>query len=246
MTRLKIASATILAMAAFASLGVAAVIAARIDKPDPPPSSTRPVQVAQRPKPATEPKNQPGSLTIEARDLVTDAPITGINLEFGTGGGSKRISAATGTTGTAHFSHPSDIRYFFVRATREGLVPQAIQWVPESSAPMPPDHLLFQMEKATTISGRVLDQDQQPLAGATVVVDVFKGYPRSRQWVAIKDASTKTDANGRWSFANVPAQPDSIKLAAYHYLYLAEHSFYVCEEFKPLSALSRRHRNPAP
>ncbi len=237
MTRLKIAAATMLAMAAIASVGVAAVVATRIDDPKAPRTSPRAAQVANTPKPAAKTNHQPGSLTVEARDLVTDAPITGIRLEFSTGGGSKKIPAATDATGTAQFSHPADVRYFFVRASREGLVPQAIQWVYESSAPMPPDYLLFQMEKATTISGQVLDQDQKPLAGATVVVDVAKLYPRSRQWVAIKDASTKTDANGCWSFASVPARPDSVKLAAYHYLYLNEHSFYLCEDFKPLSAL---------
>src|SRR5262249_25207099 len=73
--------------------------------------------------------------------------------------------------------------------------------------------------------------------GATVVVDVSKGYPRSPQWVDFKYESTQTDANGRWSFLGVPAQPDSVELAAYHHLYLAEHSFYVLEEFKHLAAL---------
>ena len=101
------------------------------------------------------------------------------------------------------------------------------------SRPTPPDRLLFQMEKATTISGRVLDQDQKPIAGATVVIDVSKGYPNPAQWVDLKDETTKTDANGRWSFSCVPEKPDSVKLAAYHYLCLREHSFYVSRSSNP-------------
>ena len=237
MTRLKVATATILAMAALASVGVAAVVAIRIDDPKQPSSSTKSAQVALQPKPVAQTNNQPGSLTIEARDLVTDAPITGVRLEFSAGRGSKKIPAATDASGNAQFPHPADARYFYVSASREGLVPQAIQWVYESSAPIPPDHLLFQMEKATTISGRVVDQDGEPVPGATVVVDVSRGYPKSPQWVDVKDETTNTDANGRWSFSSVPEKPDSVKLAAYHHLYLQEHPFYVVEEFKPLSAL---------
>ena len=117
---------------------------------------------------------------------------------------------------------PSDVRYFFVGASRDGLVPQAIRWDLRLELPVPPDHLLFQMEKATTVAGRVVDQDQKPIAGATVVVDVSKGYPKSRQWVDFKYESAKTDASGRWSFSGVPEKPDSIKLAAYHHLCLTE------------------------
>ena len=93
------------------------------------------------------------------------------------------------------------------------------------------------MEKATTVSGRVVDQDDKPVAGATVVVDVAKGYPKSRQWVDFKFEKTQTDAAGRWSFSGVPDRPDSVALAAYHYSYLSEHNYYRTEDFKPLTAL---------
>jgi hypothetical protein len=184
MPRLGFAAAAMLAMAAIASVGVVAVVAARVDDPVRPSTAPRPAQVAHQPEPAAKANNQPGTITIEARDLVTDAPIAAIRLEFSTGGGSKRILAATDSTGTAGFSYAADIRYFLVRASREGLVPEAISWPYESSSPAPPDRVLFQMDKATAISGRVIDHDGQPVPGATVVVG-SKAYPTSRQRVAL-------------------------------------------------------------
>ena len=63
-------------------------------------------------------------------------------------------------------------------ATREGFVPLGINWsydYPKSVTP--PERLLFQMERATTISGRVVDQDQNPLAGGTVFISAKQALP---------------------------------------------------------------------
>ena len=106
-----------------------------------------------------------------------------------------------------------------------------------ANSPCRPIDFLFQMEKATTVSGRVVDQDEKPVAGATVVIEVSKGYPKSRQWVDFKWEKTKTDANGRWSFSGVPEKPDSVELAAYHYRLPLGGRSYRMEDFKPLSAL---------
>ena len=237
LTRLKLASLAILAMAALLSAGIVTATAARHDSPKPPLPALAGTATADEPKPAEPTQSQPGTLTIEARDLVTDAPMADVRLEFSTGSGLAKIPAKTDASGAAQFSHPAEGRYFFVSASREGFVPQAIRWDYASSAPTPPDRLLFQMEKATTIAGRVVDQDQKPVAGATVVVDVLKGYPRSRQWVNFKYESTKTNADGVWSFSSAPAKPDSVELAAYHHLCLSDHPNYYLQEFKPLAAL---------
>jgi RNA polymerase sigma factor (sigma-70 family) len=237
-SRLKLASVTILAMAALVSTGVVVVRAARLADPKPtPPALSAAPNPADEPKPVAQAKAALGTITIEARDLVTDAPVPDVQLEFRLGGGSKEIPAATAASGTAQFSHAADIRYFYVSASREGFVPQAIRWDSDASSPKPPDRLLFQMEKGTTISGRVVDQDHRPVAGATVIVDVKKGYPKSPQWVDFKYEATKTDNDGHWSFSSVPAQPDAVELAAYHHLYLQEDPYCFLEEFKPISAL---------
>ena len=191
MTRLKIATVAILAMAALASAGVVAAGARRPDAPKSPPPAPVAAPIADEPKPDARPATPTATLTVEARDLSTDAPVPGVRLEFSLGRGSKKVEATTDGSGIAQFSHPADGRYFFVSATREGYVSQAIRWDYDANAPAAPDRLLFQMEKATTVGGRVLDQDRKPMAGATVVIDVSKGYPQSRQWVDFKYETTR-------------------------------------------------------
>jgi hypothetical protein len=111
---------------------------------------------------------------------------------------------------------------------------------PQDSQELPcvsPDHLLFQMERASTIGGRVLDPAKQPVADATVVVEVKKGYPRSDQWVDLTSETVRTDADGRWSFVNVPAEPDTIRVAVYHPLHLSDQTSFHVEAFKSPATL---------
>jgi len=189
---------------------------------------------------ASGPDADAHTLAVEARDLVTDAPVPNVSFEL-RGADGMKLHAATDTSGIARFEYTlpqsTSRRYFSVTARREGLVPLAARWIYASNVPTPPEHLRFQMEKATKISGRVLDQNGQPLADAVVVASVKKKYPNSQQWVDVSDESTKTDAKGYWSFANVPGQPDSVELASYHYLCLTEHAAFYLEPFKPESAL---------
>ena len=186
------------------------------------------------------PDARPHTLTVEARDLVTDAPLAKVSVKLSVAGDMK-LQATTNAEGIAHFEYAlpesSSRRFFSVTAHREGLVPLADRWNYAPSSPTPPERLRFQMEKATTISGRVLDQNGQPLADAVVVLSVKKSYPKSRQWVDVNYESTRTDARGHWSFTGVPEQPDSVELASYHYLCLTEHASFYLEPFKPLSAL---------
>jgi peroxiredoxin/protocatechuate 3,4-dioxygenase beta subunit len=189
---------------------------------------------------ATAPGALPQTLRVEARDLITDAPVRDVLFKLRVAGGMK-LEASSDAGGIASFRYTlpeSTGRHaFFITAHRDGLVPLAARWIGESSSSTPPDRLLFQTEKGTTISGRVLDQDGQPLAGVVVVVSVEKKYPGSIQSVAVNDASTKTDAKGTWTFTGVPTQPDSVKIAAYDYLHLTERTSFNPEPYKPLTAL---------
>ena len=189
---------------------------------------------------ADGPGVQPRKLIVEVRDLVTDAAVANVAVTLKLAGDVKQ-QATTGADGLARFEYTlpeaTSSRRFHLTASREGLVPLFDRWFYSETSPAPPEHLLLLTEKATTISGRVLDEDGNPLADAVVVVSVAKKYPRSQQRVGVSDESTKTGADGRWSFTNVPAQPDSVEIAAYHYLCLSERSSYFLEPFKPLSAL---------
>ena len=153
--------------------------------------------------------------------------------------GEQDLNDTTDASGAARFLLPdaAKMRYLRVTASREGYVPLTILWNYKATSPTPPDRLLFQMEKATTISGRVVDQDQHLVADATVVLWVSKRYPKSEQRVEIMLEATKTNANGRWSFANVPDAPDVVEMGAYHHLFLTDQSTHGTEKVMPFSAL---------
>jgi peroxiredoxin/protocatechuate 3,4-dioxygenase beta subunit len=189
---------------------------------------------------ADEPAPIPRTITVEARDLITDAPVKDVLFKLSVAGGEK-FEAKSDADGTAHFEYTfpegKGSGFFSVTARHDGLVPLWTRWIQESPASMPPERLLFQMEKGTAISGRVIDQDDRPLAGAVVVVSAQKSYPKSNQRVDVGNRSIKTDANGRWTFTGVPEQPDSVEIAAYDYLHLTEQANFQTEPYKPLSAL---------
>jgi peroxiredoxin/protocatechuate 3,4-dioxygenase beta subunit len=189
---------------------------------------------------ALGPDAQSQTLTVEARDPVTDAPVAGVSFKLILPSGAN-LQATTKADGIARFQYAlpesPGRRYFSLRAHRAGLVPAGARWTYAPTSPTPPAHLRFWMEKATTISGRVLDQDSQPLSSAVVVVTVKKSYPQSQQWVDVGLESAETDEKGRWSFSSVPERPDSLEIAAYHYLCLTEHAAFYPEPFEPLSAL---------
>src|SRR5262249_44146171 len=98
----------------------------------------------------------------------------------------------------------------------------------------------FRMERAVTVGGRVLDQDRRPVAGATVVIHVRKRYADSEQKPDVFFVPTRTDADGRWSFANVPEHPDAVAVGAYHHLYLTERTYFRMDDSLAVSALRDR------
>lgn len=186
-----------------------------------------------------EPNDDAKALMFEARDLATDAPVADVRVRLKLAG-EKTLEGTTDATGAVRLVLP-DVgkpRFLSATASRAGFVPLAIRWSRSSASPTPPDRLLFQMEKATAIGGLVVDQDQRPIADATVAVRVVKRYPKSEQWIDVSYETTTTGADGRWTFSNIPERPDAVELGAYHHLCLTDRSVYVMENFEPLSALA--------
>ncbi len=228
--------AAVLVLGSIVSVGLVALGAAG-NEPTEPPASVFLEARSDEP----DPTPQPTEITVEARDLLTDAPMPDVKLDLSIWTTTQhKSSATTDASGTARIPLPAAVRSVYIGASRDGLVRESFRWSRKAEAPRPPDHFLFQMEKATIVRGRVVDPDGKSVAGATVVIAAKKTYPRSKQWVNFGYEKTKTDVDGRWSFIGIPEKPDSIELAAYDYLHLAEwpysESFYL-EAFRPLSAL---------
>ncbi|MDR3621508.1 MAG: sigma-70 family RNA polymerase sigma factor [Paludisphaera borealis] len=233
--------ASILIVAAFATFGLTLAAKPRPEDPTPPQAAAVPPQVAKPPASKEVPKPGPTKLlTVETRDLTTGSPVPGIEIKLNViGTDQKWLKATSDENGLARFqlSLPGEIKYLQPFASREGFVPLGLNWNSDPSSSLP-DRFLLQLEKATTIKGRVIDDGGRPIASATVVIDASKRYPGSPQWVAVSYEKVQTDADGRWSFTGVPEKPDAVKLAVYHHLHLdGQRFFYNTEEFKPLSAL---------
>jgi thiol-disulfide isomerase/thioredoxin/protocatechuate 3,4-dioxygenase beta subunit len=186
---------------------------------------------------AIEPENQhPSPLIVELDTLGTDKPVGGAAVTIDELG-----HAITGPDGRAVFQLPAaNMRNLHITTSLDGWVPMSLYWSSEKTTDQPPDNMTLQMERATSISGRVVDDAGQPIAGATVVLDLRKKYPVPAQHPALNYKTIQTDPNGRWSCALVPAAFDSINMGVYHPQYAsteAGYGFYPMREFQPISAL---------
>ena len=97
---------------------------------------------------------------MEARDLATGALMPDVRFELSardTSGSKVEFTSNTDASGAARFSLTGEVHYVYLSARRSGFVPQAIRWDYNANSPALPDRFLFQMEKATTASGRVVD-----------------------------------------------------------------------------------------
>jgi len=240
LNRIHIAASALVLIVSLSTSSAWAFFAEKDAEPPQAPAASKPAS----PKPTKTPKKSPQvkTYTVEARDLETNAPMPGVKITLDVGSMPRYgpdLEATTDASGIARFTRSlkDEIRQVRVYANCKGYVPQHIQlFMPSSSEESDP--ILFRMEKGTTIGGRVLDQHGKPVEGATVCVSLSKDYPRSRQRLNPKSESVKTDAEGRWSFPNVPAHGLSVDLAAYHHECLGDKPFYeYTEPIQPESAL---------
>lgn len=237
MNRLKFVAAAVLVTTALVGSALVAPRAGRIEPPTPQPAAT----VVEEPKPDAAPAPAPAlgkhTLNVRALDLTSFAPLPGARITLRTDRSDERPSAVTDAFGSVRFPVADDCRFLVLRAELEGRVPLYIQWSRGRRTINPPDRLVFRMEKATTIRGRVVDQDNKPLAGAKVVIDVKCLYPGGLQQADLSFRTTVADADGRWSFSCIPENPFSIKVTAYHEQCLTESTCFLPEEYKPASEL---------
>jgi|GEM_PF-2559033 len=249
MSRLKVIAGVVLALGAVAAVAagsggheVEAKAKAVATPPEPLPTKKPTQSKSEKADRRLSEASQPHTVVVEVRDLLTGSPIPDVKLSSTSYPSSKESSATTNAAGLARFDLPdgTDTQSIYVSAKRKGLVSVDSYWSRNASLTKPPDRISIQMEKGTELGGRVLDQDEQPVIGATVIIQAKKRYPKSELQVRFAPDTTTTDANGRWTFSNVPTDPESISLAAYHHLYLTSETSYQAQEYTPQSALRDR------
>jgi len=161
---------------------------------------------------AAEGKDQPRAVIVEARDLVTDAPVPDVRLQLSLPGGKtfsrspmRRVRPASCYR---RRRRAIPVRPRLARGFRPTSDPLGIQAERSDASRASP----LSDGEGDDDGGRVVDEDKNPVAGATVVVSVRKKYPKSNQQIDMNFKSTKADANGVWSFANVPEAPDAVEM----------------------------------
>ena len=208
----------------------------------PPTSPPPPVAPPTAPKPPAQPNPAATEITVEARDPTTDAPVAGVVVHLETKPVGQVEQATTDAAGTVRFQvrSPRQLETMSLgTGTASGFVPLAVpKWFDGSGPTLQiRTRFVFRVERGVAIGGRVVDPAGQPVAGASVVIKIAKKYPGANQYIDIDDPVV-TDADGRWSMAHSPSQPDSIRIAAFHPLHRTDASSYQVEEVKDLAALT--------
>jgi hypothetical protein len=125
--------------------------------------------------------------------------------------GQKLITDAEGTV-TARFPSLETARVE-VRIHADGYVPIVLMW-PIGPGQKLPDNYTARLERGTTIGGRVVDEQGNPVAGSKVLVWVPREDRVDRLPVLVDLFQTPftTDADGRWRCDVVPADLKTVLL----------------------------------
>ncbi|MCX5659418.1 MAG: redoxin domain-containing protein [Planctomycetota bacterium] len=194
-------------------------------------------QRQSEPRPAA-PAPTYATVRIELRDAA-GKPVPGVALAGASPGENSYDVAATDDEGLSLMQVNSKVTNFGVRTSRQGWVPMAVRWSLSEKSPMPAK-VSITMEPATTIGGRVVDDAGQPVAGATVNLEVVKTFPNPLQRVDISYETTKTNAQGEWTYPGLPEKCESIRLGALHPNFASGPGWFPMDEFKPMEKLRDR------
>jgi protocatechuate 3,4-dioxygenase beta subunit len=135
----------------------------------------------------------------------------------------KPIEGATVAQGSDRFgSHYPDTttdkdgRFEFknVRPEQMVLTVQARGFAPELEQPLPQKGMApieFKLERGHTLRGRIVDKAGNPVAGAFVSADTWRGH-RSLEW------RVDTDAEGRFRWEEAPSDEVQIDMGKEHYM----------------------------
>jgi hypothetical protein len=112
----------------------------------------------------------------------------------------------TGADGTFSLVVPQDRdprKASYIVARKEGL---SLGWIPWRMQGKQRSEI--QLGEAKDLAGQVVDEKGQPVAGAEVrIAAITRGTPEDRRYLATPDfLCPKTDSNGRFLFANMPAE----------------------------------------
>ena len=176
-------------------------------------------------------------MIVELMELGTGQPVAGVALTVQDERG-KCDEQTSGPDGRAILKLSSEShQYFWIRASSDGWVPMSLNWNRTEDGERSPEKVVIEMERATRIGGRVIDDAGAPVPGATVALHVRKNYTNSKQRVDVSYEFVEADQNGNWSYDRVPAEFGSIETGVFHHRYASGPSYYPMKDFQPVAAL---------
>ena len=148
-------------------------------------------------------------------------PAAGVVLKAGgreSGSGVDLGEYVTGRDGTTAIQYGSTMDSLWVTPTGPGLTPVRVTWDVQRGNKVPAEYVLT-LRPAVTIGGVVRDETGQPIANATISVSLPNESPpqfNAVEQIALYDRSVATDADGRWTFAEFPAEAKAVSVRVTH------------------------------
>jgi hypothetical protein len=138
-------------------------------------------------------------MEIYVTDKQTDQPIAGARVKSTT-----FITDANGYCKVTLGEHINQ-NYFSVYIEKEGFVPMSFCWGKQFERAIPKDFEFF-LERGTVIGGVVVNEANQPVSDANVIISYYsQNADRNQPYSQINDYTIRTDADGKWQFDMAPA-----------------------------------------
>ncbi|RRJ95202.1 hypothetical protein Ga0100231_013680 [Opitutaceae bacterium TAV4] len=157
-----------------------------------------------------ETQQQPARITFRFVNNDNGTPVPGAKTEVSldTETWNKPIKTAADALGQIAVPLPAEpLQFLKISCSADGFASYSIRWDRKGNPLRLPDTHTIRLVPVAPLSGRVLDEDNAPVAGAEVTVDasgildlsdeVFRGKTVTR-------APVKTDSSGRWTFPFAP------------------------------------------
>jgi len=112
-----------------------------------------------------------------------------------------------------------EANYLAITAKKDGFVPMTLSYRKNENITSIPNSYILALEKGSSISGFVKNEEEEPIEGANVSFMIF-GSSKTES-VALRDHIVRTDSEGYWQCDIVPAKTDSIRIEVSHPDYMS-------------------------
>jgi len=130
------------------------------------------------------------------------------------------------TAGVAEIALPKEVQIVRIWATTKGHAGMFANIASQQDKELTiPEKFTFRLSPGSLMSGRVLDEAKQPIAGVKVKIDYAYQHFKPENFVvpSISDSQTTTDTEGRWRFETImPGSDVKVRLNLTHPDYVSD------------------------